>query len=179
VKGASRLDAIVAAFIGLVALAVSGYTAYIQKQQVRAQVWPYLETSSDNMPLRLIVTNRGVGPAIVKDVAVTVDGQPVTNWKDLLDRIAKQHNHFYSTIHRRVVSAGERVDVLQPHDDKGKDVFASDPKGSFGDLLNQALPRIDMRICYCSTLEDCWTVDDAGTRATRVCPAPSATSFRE
>lgn len=42
--------AIIAAFIGLLALLVGGYTAYIQRQGVqteitgvRAQVWPYLE----------------------------------------------------------------------------------------------------------------------------------------
>ena len=37
------LAAVIAAFVGLLALLVSGYTAYLQRQQVRAQVWPYLD----------------------------------------------------------------------------------------------------------------------------------------
>jgi hypothetical protein len=35
-KSASRLDAVVATLVGVLALGVSGYTAHIQKQQVRA-----------------------------------------------------------------------------------------------------------------------------------------------
>ena len=35
-RGASRYDAIIATFVGLCALCVSGYTAYMQRQQVRA-----------------------------------------------------------------------------------------------------------------------------------------------
>src|SRR3569833_993373 len=44
------LAAVIASFIGLLALAVSGYTAYVQREQLRAQVWPRLEidySSSD------------------------------------------------------------------------------------------------------------------------------------
>ena len=39
-RGASRYDAIIATFVGFLALCVSGYTAYMQRQQVRAAVWP-------------------------------------------------------------------------------------------------------------------------------------------
>ena len=74
-KGASRLDAIVATFVGVLALGVSGYTAYIQRQQVRAQVWPYLEVGYSNVPtLRMTLVNKGAGPAIVKNVIIRVDG---------------------------------------------------------------------------------------------------------
>ena len=38
------VSAVIAALIGLLALLVSGYTAVLQQQQVRAQVWPYIET---------------------------------------------------------------------------------------------------------------------------------------
>jgi hypothetical protein len=34
---------VIAAGIGLLALLVAGYTAYLQRQQVRAQVWPRVE----------------------------------------------------------------------------------------------------------------------------------------
>jgi hypothetical protein len=41
-RGASRYDAIIATLVGFCALCVSGYTAYMQRQQVRAAVWPIL-----------------------------------------------------------------------------------------------------------------------------------------
>jgi hypothetical protein len=37
-RGAFRYDAVVATFVGVCALFVSGYTAYVQRQQVRAAV---------------------------------------------------------------------------------------------------------------------------------------------
>ena len=47
---ASRYDAVIATFVGLCALCVSGYTAYVQRQQVRAVVWPILEFQTSNAP---------------------------------------------------------------------------------------------------------------------------------
>jgi hypothetical protein len=37
-RRASRYDAVIATFVGFLALSVSGYTAYMQRQQVRAAV---------------------------------------------------------------------------------------------------------------------------------------------
>jgi hypothetical protein len=37
-RAASRYDAVVATFVGFLALCVSAYTAYVQRQQVRAAV---------------------------------------------------------------------------------------------------------------------------------------------
>src|SRR5438046_1878347 len=76
-RGASRYDALIATFVGLCALCVSGYTAYVQRQQVRAAVWPILEFDSGNGPIRFILANKGVGPAIIKHVIVRVDDHPV------------------------------------------------------------------------------------------------------
>ncbi len=49
-RRASRYDAVIATFVGLCALCVSTYTAYVQRQQVRAAVWPILEFGSSNAP---------------------------------------------------------------------------------------------------------------------------------
>lgn len=72
-----RYETAVATVIAILAVAVSGYTAYVQRQQVRAQVWPILEYGSDNEPeLRLWLANKGVGPALIRHVMVTVEGEP-------------------------------------------------------------------------------------------------------
>ena len=44
----NAFSAVVAVLVGLLALLVSGYTAHIQKEQVRAQVWPYLLVSNED-----------------------------------------------------------------------------------------------------------------------------------
>ena len=86
-RRASRYDAVIATFVGFLALCISGYTAHVQRQQVRAAVWPILEFDSANGPIHFILANKGVGPAIIKNVIVKVDGEPVRNWKEALEKI--------------------------------------------------------------------------------------------
>src|SRR5881397_1794097 len=88
-RGASRYDAVIATLVGFCALCVSGYTAYMQRQQVRAMVWPILEFDSSNDPnIHLTLANKGVGPAIIRHVVVKVNDQPVTNWTQALEKLA-------------------------------------------------------------------------------------------
>jgi hypothetical protein len=76
-----RYDTLVATFIAVLAVGVAAYTACVQRQQVRAQVWPVLEYNTGNEPeLRFGLANKGVGPALIKHVVVTVDGNPVSDW---------------------------------------------------------------------------------------------------
>ena len=49
-RGATRYETFIATFIALLAVCVAGYTAYMQRQQVRASVWPILEFDSSNGP---------------------------------------------------------------------------------------------------------------------------------
>jgi len=87
-RSASRYDAVIATLVGFCALCVSGYTAYMQRQQVRAMVWPILEFVSSNDPnIHLSLANKGVGPAIIRHVTVRVDNQPVSDWVEGLERL--------------------------------------------------------------------------------------------
>src|SRR5438105_12199964 len=118
-RGASRYDAVIATLVGLCALCVSGYTAYIQRQQVRAAVWPILEFDSSNAPdIHFTLANKGVGPAIIRNVIVRVDGQPVRKWKDVLERILGPGEHLgsESDMSGHVLAAGESMTVYTPHD---------------------------------------------------------------
>ncbi len=183
---ASRYDAIIATFVGVLALVVSAYTAHIQRQQVRAQVLPILEYGTSNSPsIRAMVANKGVGPALIGEVVVTVDGVVVADWDAALQRLLGPGKHSYaqSAIHGRVLSAGESLDILDAEDDTGAPLVNGAP-GTLGDRFNQARYRIGVEICYCSTLRDCWTLVAGGQREwatteTRRCPAPSARSFQQ
>ena len=117
--GASRYDAIIATFVGVCALCVSGYTAHVQRQQVRAAVWPILEFDSSNAPdIHFTLANKGVGPAIIRHVIVRVDGQPVRNWKEALGRILGPGEHLgsESDMSGHVFAAGESRTAFTPHD---------------------------------------------------------------
>src|SRR5437016_6758936 len=118
-RGASKYDAIIATLVGFLALCVSGYTAYMQRQQVRGAVWPILEFDSSNGPIQFTLANKGVGPAIIKHVIVKVDDQPVKNWAEVLEKILGPGYHpgEESDMSSRVFAAGESMNAFTPHDD--------------------------------------------------------------
>ena len=169
------LAAIIAALIGLLALCVSGYTAYIQRQQVRAQVWPYLGWEYSSVFHHYTWTNEGVGPAIVKSVQVLVDGKPQQDWKSVRHTLQIPPFPFnQSTLNREVLSPGQTLKWI---------VFKQETDyENFSRAVDQA--KVEFKVCYCSTLGDCWTLRSGGktpnaTIETRRCPSPSAISFQQ
>lgn len=184
--GASRYDAVIATFVGVCALCVSGYTAHVQRQQVRAAVWPILEFDSSNAPdIHFTLANKGVGPAIIRNVIVRVDGQPVRNWKEALERILGTGEHLgsESDMSGHVFAAGESMTVFTPRDAENNPLNF-DKSNPLWVKLNKDRGRVAVEICYCSTLGECWTLHGSGmipstTTETRRCPSPSATSFQQ
>jgi hypothetical protein len=185
-RGASRYDAIIATFVGVCALCVSGYTAHVQRQQVRAAVWPILEFDTSNTPdIHFTLANKGVGPAIIRHVIVRVDGQPVKNWKEALARILGPGEHLLSEsdMNSHVLSAGESMTILTPRDPENNPLDF-DKSNPLWVKMNKDRFRVTVEICYCSTLGECWTLRADGltpstTTETHRCPSPSATSFQQ
>lgn len=143
--------AIIASLIGLLALVVSGYTAYIQRQQVRAEVWPWLVAGNDDLQRALLVYNRGVGPAIVGSVQIFVDGKPETDWHHVLAAlgIPKPKDFYQATINPNVLTPESEFPIIRFPDETDWKTFR-----------NAALDRMTMDICFCSTLGECWMYSD-------------------
>lgn len=148
------LAALIAALIGVLALLVSGYTAYIQRQQVRAQVWPYLAkayvdpvaTDRDDLHHEMAIYNKGVGPAIVRSVQVTVDGKSQPDWQHVFDALGLPYADVgHSTLNGDVLSPTETLPVL---------VFPD--AQALARFREAMIARAKIRICYCSTLDECW-----------------------
>jgi hypothetical protein len=182
---ASRYETVVATFIALLAVCVAGYTAYMQRQQVRAAVWPILEFDTSNGPdIHFTVSNKGVGPAIIRHVIVKVDDQPVKNWNEMLDKLTGpgQHRYSESDITGHVFAAGESMNVFTPHDPQGNAL--TDRSNPLWVELNKDRGRVLVEICYSSTLGECWTLRASGlapgiTIETRRCPRQSDITFQQ
>ena len=186
-RGASRYETIIATLVGVCALGVAGYTAYMQRQQVRAAVWPILEFGSSNAPdIHFTLANKGVGPAIIRNVIVKVDGQPVKNWYEVLDRLVGPGEHPGSEMDMsgHVFAPGESMTILTPFDPDRKPI-AFDKSNPLWVKMNKDRERVTVEICYSSTLGECWTLRASGgserstTTETRSCPTPSAISFQQ
>src|ERR1700757_3026995 len=184
-RTASLYETLIATFIALLAVCVAGYTAYMQRQQVRAAVWPILEFDTSNGPdIHFTVANKGVGPAIIRHVIVRVDDQPVKNWKELLDKLLGPGEHHFSEsdINGHVFAPNESMDVFTPRDlDMNTLTDRSNPLWI---QLNKDRGRVSVEICYSSTLGECWTLRANGlmpgtTTETGRCPTRSAITFQQ
>ena len=139
----------VATIVGLLSLAVSAYTAYTLRVQTRAQVYPYLQVEFSPNARLMSVHNKGVGPAFVGSVQITVDGKPVLDWGAFFRAagLKTQGTSTSSTLNGGAIAANENVDVLAFEKAEDFAAFASiDPR------------RYHYRICYCSVLKECWTI---------------------
>jgi hypothetical protein len=172
------LAAVASGFVGALALATSTYNVYLQRQQVRAQVWPSVGVSSDfnNGVFTVTLRNRGVGPALVRRVRVTVDGQRAADWFDAERRVLRRSSFdMWSAgvepVENQVLAPGAELLTF-------KVAFPADARGMFF-----GADRLATNVCYCSTLGECWVytevsaLEPGSTRPTDEC-APDPVPFR-
>ena len=147
--------AIIAALIGFLALLVAGYTAWVQRytaniqlEQARAQVWPWMFAGNNDDQYSVEVYNKGVGPAIVRGAQLWVDGKPQPDWNHLLDALGVPKPRIYSesTVYPNVLSPGETVPIIK---------FAD--KDTYQDFRAAAIRKhLTIAVCFCSSLGECW-----------------------
>lgn len=137
-------------FVAVLALATSTYNVYLQRQQIRAQVWPRLNLGTDweDESVALQLQNRGVGPADVRRVRVSVDGARVPDWVSAVVLLLKKRTFRLPNINEienQVMSPGLQITPLKM---TGPDAI---------EILKQRR-RLGLEVCYCSTLEECWVL---------------------
>src|SRR5947207_9906533 len=113
-----------------------------------------------------------------------VDGQPVRNWREAVERIlGPGYLASESDMRGHVFAAGESRTVFTPHDPENNPLNF-DKSNPLWVKLNKDRFRVTVEICYGSTLDECWTLRAGGstpstTAETGRCPIPSATSFQQ
>ncbi|HEV2803370.1 MAG TPA: hypothetical protein VGW57_00435 [Chthoniobacterales bacterium] len=145
-----------------------------------------MEYGTSNDPrIRFILDNKGAGPAIIRNVIVRVDGEPVRNWEAALQKLIGpgQYKFTQSSMSGHVMAAGESMDIMVPHNFDGTPL-AADKSNPLWVALNKDRGRLAIEICYSSTLGECWMLrrDASGkstTSETRSCPNTSAAAFEE
>jgi hypothetical protein len=157
-----RITAIAAVLIGLAAVAVSVYTVLLQREQIRAEVWPRLSFYYAGMDGEFRIANKGVGPAIIETVQVSVDGKPVRDWVEATSRLGlTDAEQLYSTLSGTVLSPGEHLAYLLPSSPEN---FAQ---------IRAEVGRMSLAVCYCSALADCWLLDSRQEELTAVDACPT------
>lgn len=151
--------------ISMISLFVAASANRTQERLLAASVWPNLQFATGNADrngvpaITFDLVSRGVGPARVRWVEVDYDGHRVDDSAQLLDRCCAREKQASgqrtvtttSGIHPRVVGPDEWITFFHmPREGNAPAVWHA---------LERGLPKIVMRACYCSVLDDCWMLD--------------------
>jgi hypothetical protein len=148
-----KVSGLVAIVIGVAALLLSAFTAYLEHKHAKAELWPQVRPMwDDTNGFRRGVVNQGTGPALIRDVRVTFDGHTVRTWREVVQGLLGEHaaGHGYgkSTLAYRTLSPGDGVHMFETQDE----------------LLAKAMTagrtRVLVTVCYCSVFDDCWRMND-------------------
>ncbi|TQV88155.1 hypothetical protein [Aliikangiella coralliicola] len=170
IKEPEVIMSICAIFLSLLAVGVALFEANIARSQQKSSVWPYLEVLGSNINgTSWRVSNKGIGPAKIKDVKVTVNGAPIRSWKQWLVSLDSDFAWPFtqSTLNGRVVSPGESIGFIKLN-----------PKAieKLKELIKGGV-QIKYQICYCSVYQDCWVTQSIDSQPVNSCKK-SETSFQ-
>jgi hypothetical protein len=142
------LVAFSAMLVGTCALVVSIFEVRIMREEQRANAWPRVEAfvnTGSEFVMRL--TNKGFGPAMIQGVVVTLDGQPIKDWHQIMIGIFGDSTDFtQAKITDTVLAPQDNLEIFKP----------SSSDSASARVLSDSTGRIGIQICYCSVYDDCW-----------------------
>lgn len=152
------LLAATAVFVSVSTLGVYLYQAKVMGEQQKVSVWPYLEIYSGNVQdYHITAHNKGVGPALIRKVEMSLDGRPFGSTQDLVRAVGGENaarGCIFSSLEGRVLAPGEHISpLLIPDVEQGR-AFEAQLRGR----------RFEWSITYCSIYGDCWVTKDDKVR---------------
>jgi hypothetical protein len=141
---------ICAPLISAVACAASLYQLRMAMSSISAQTWPYVTIGwrHTNDETGIVVDNDGLGPAIIRDVVLTVDGQ---DQHDAISALRQIISIADASIELDALTRGVVIRA-------GKSLNLFVVRGaSWANQLRSAQNRVNLEICYCSILGQCWS----------------------
>jgi hypothetical protein len=153
-----RFESVIAICALLISAITGGaivYQTHIIQSQYAATIWPYLSVDTDIINPRhveVIVTNDGLGPALIRSAQLYVDGRHVPSWENFTALLSKGMPSGSATFGSSTINASTTIRPGETHSlitvKLGQNVS---PK-----LLRSH--RVELRFCYCSLNDSCWTL---------------------
>ena len=149
--------AIAAAIIAACSAGISLYGMYSTGLHNRLSVKPLLviDFAYNDEGAGFVMTNDGLGPAVIGSFVVAVDDKPQMSWHAMeaalgLKPVSKAWRVPYPT-------TIQRVDLAKP-------ALYWVMKGPESDLLIKQSNRVSISVCYCSIHNECWVRTRAAER---------------
>lgn len=165
---AALVTAVAAVVITMEQTKVMREEAELERRNARISVMPsvwvatHIGDTSDNAYFKVVLTNKGLGPAVLEGFEVTYRGEAVSNWDDLARKmeaaIGSDKSYEGNTLGswRSPVSPGL---MLEPGG-------VAEPLRVFQDtdvdglrLLMRGTPDLGISLCYCSLYGDCFRTE--------------------
>lgn len=165
---AALITAVAAVVITLEQTKVMREEAELERKNAKISVMPsvwlatHIGDEEGDAYFKIVLTNKGLGPAVIESFEVSYMGEPVYNWDDLVRRVAahveseKSFDGYTLTSNRSPVSPGlmlESGGVASPLSVSG----SNEIEGL--NLLMHAVPDMGISLCYCSLYGDCYRTE--------------------
>ncbi len=162
---AALITAVAAVVITLEQTKVMREEAELERNNARISVLPsvwlstYIGDAEGESYYKVVLTNKGLGPAVIERFDVTYQGEPVYNWDELARKMAahvgseKSFENDTLRSSRSPVSPGLMLEA-------GGEAFPIQVNGSMEPdgilLLLRASRDMRIRLCYCSLYRECF-----------------------
>ncbi|MEM1036248.1 MAG: hypothetical protein AAGI14_05755 [Pseudomonadota bacterium] len=160
----NRLFTLAALILSIAAIFVSLMEVSAMRTQQKATVWPSVSMQQryNSEGFRLILTNKGVGPALIGDIKLFLGLSEIDDVDQAIletlgeERAFSYENYSMVNPSSGVVAPGETVDL-----------FAVSWDERTRALINDWAPRINVTTCYCSIHGDCFATSLRSIQPTR------------
>jgi hypothetical protein len=166
---------IFAVLLSLASVAISVLGNRTQERLLAASVWPYISlgnydaTEDGSKVLGFTLTNSGNGPALIQDFSLQYDHRTYYSALTLLTdccelrRVSLRTN----TVVGLVLRPGDTVAYLRLP-------FSEEIADGWNKLDHARRDKLRMRVCYCSTLNDCFeaTTENNRPKPVEACGSP-------
>lgn len=163
------LCALLMSFCGLV---VSVVQTRAVLQQQRAAMWPHLDYTYSNVPdFRVTISNTGTGPAIIVSADFVWNNHHFEDLGDLIVALVSQADPDRTKLRdRSSINSWLIGRTLRPGDETSPSTWHI--KDEELEWLTDVYTNAEVRhsIVYRSVYDDCWLLDDEGTRQLDACP---------
>ena len=169
--------------------AASFYATYLQasaaEKQVKAMTLPLLQYETSNLEegtnkqvLQFTIANGGVGPALIKSMDFSYKNKPYKNLIHIFKACCnKEYEDFLSIVTMDFSEGGyitsPIVNTILPAQEEIKfyQLYDGNRSHALWEKLNVERDYIDISICYCSLLDECYqTAGNGQVNAIQSCP---------
>ena len=172
-RSADLMIGAAAVLISAISLALAISANRTQERLLAASTWPFLQYGTGNRTedgqsaISLSLYNGGIGPARVHSLKVLLDGKPQYDTGSLLLACCNPDNKMLST----VTSAGSGV-LAANTQASFLTMSEKDNDPAVWSVFNRKRFDVQVLVCYCSVLKDCWTFDSAQPEPTPIAACP-------